>query len=122
MTVQCEIIDTMNELNLNPKMDNDTETRRILIATVDILERAFTAALKNAAELRHYESSLAYFKSCLAGKHVELNAVFITRLRDTFYRFNHSYPSSFQSHVFHRQVLMDHLDRHISWLKRYEYL
>lgn len=108
----------MNELKSTPKIDNDTETRRILSATVDLLERAFAAALKNAAELRHYQSSLNYFKSCLAEKYVELDSVFITRLRDTFCRFDHSYPSSFQSHVFHRQVLMDHLDRHIAWLKR----
>lgn len=118
--MQREIIDTMSQLNPSPKIDNDTETRRILNATVDILERSFTTALKNTDELRHYESSLAYFKSCLDGKYIELNAVFVTRLRDTFYRFNHSYPSSLESQVFHRQVLMDHLNRHISSLKRDE--
>lgn len=112
----------MSEIKSNPKIDHYTETRRILDATVNILECAVAPALGNAAELRYYESSLAYFKWCLDGKQVVEDAVFIKRLRDTFYRFNHSYPSSLQSDLFHRQVLMDHLDSHISWLKRYDYM
>jgi hypothetical protein len=112
----------MTELQTLPKIDHHSETRRILQAAVDILDRATTAALKNTAELRYYESSLSYLKICLTGKDAEVDPVFIVRLRNTFYRFNEIYPSSIQSKLFHRQDIMDQLDSHIAWLKLREYI
>lgn len=107
----------MTNLKAATYTKHDPETKRILIEAVDALARSIPNVLKEAIERRYYEESISYFRSCLERRRVEVDYVFIVRLRNTLHRFNRFPCGQIDSAWLHRCVLLDQLNSHIEWLK-----